>query len=301
MKTPGRSAIRAVALAMLVSAGSVAWAGSDKVVVFSDSHIHGYGNAEMDNLRDLIQDINAGRGRFRGTDLVICTGDCVSRQFTDSENHLAQFTHEMNKLNVPWYAVMGNHEYKLDHSESSEPCEWTSPEKRTREELWKSYTGNEAYTRISSLNNDKWSYYLINTYRGCGPGVSDRNDDAGRKQGRWLHRRVLRDYEKGRKVAFFQHHAPKKVDDCGAFGKWGSNKADDEGYEEVLDTFASRIEVILTGHGHHGWCKDNIEGGEIRVLMTPSLTDAEFACERPTNVLTFDENGDSDRAKQCNP
>jgi hypothetical protein len=269
--------------------------------VFSDSHIHGYGNDEMDNLQALVQDINAGRGRYRGTDMVICTGDCVNKQFTGSENHLVQFTHEMNKLNVPWYAVMGNHEYKLDGSESSEPCEWTPSEKEAREALWTTYTGNGAYSRIPSPNNRTWTYYLINTYHGCGPGVSDRRNDVGDIQGKWLYRKVRRDYKKGKRIAFFQHHAPKKVDVCGLFGRWGENKADDDRYEDVLRSFSSRIEFILTGHGHHAWCKDDIKHGDIHVIMTPSLTDAKFACDRPTNVMTFDDTGDSDRDKECNP
>ena len=278
---------------MMIAFAPNAQAADDKIIVFSDSHIDGYGNDEMKSLQNLIGDINKQRGDFDGVDLVICTGDCVDDQ---SDGNLAIFKTVMDKLNVPWYAVPGNHDMKVG-GESSIPCITDSESvMAAREATWVNQTGQPVYARVDAQGNTLWKYYLVNTYRGCW-NSDNHYDDVGTTQGDWLYSNVQTDYNNGKKMVFFQHYAPE---DAGGICYWGNQRADDDKYEDVLGDFSDRIEFIFNGHGHARFCSDKIEGGDIRLRMTPSLEyDKVPDCSQPVWRVKLQEDGGMDTDQEC--
>lgn len=80
-----------------------AFAGDIKFVQVTDSHYSKSNKYSEDILKTAVEDIN----KLEGVSFVVFTGDNINRP--NSED-LAEFVKIVNKLNVPYYMVIGNHE-----------------------------------------------------------------------------------------------------------------------------------------------------------------------------------------------
>jgi 3',5'-cyclic AMP phosphodiesterase CpdA len=98
---------------------------SFSVVVISDTHVSS--DESKDNrLRELINQINSGK--LAEVDILINTGDVVScvygSHYADnpdtSENRLKKSVGIFSQLNIPYFLVMGNHDYKIGRDRDSD-------------------------------------------------------------------------------------------------------------------------------------------------------------------------------------
>ena len=93
-------------------------------MVISDTHISNDTSKDK-RLKDFITKIN--RGEFPGVELLFVTGDVVSSHYVqyDSLNNrketsrLQKAVDIFNVLNIPYYLIIGNQDYKNDYQQES--------------------------------------------------------------------------------------------------------------------------------------------------------------------------------------
>ena len=99
--------------------------GDFHVLIISDTHISN-DEAKIDRLNTLIDKVNTGK--IPGIAFVVNTGDVVSSVYRtydaqnpdEAENRLKKAVREFEGFSIPYYFVMGNHDYKIDSDRDSD-------------------------------------------------------------------------------------------------------------------------------------------------------------------------------------
>ena len=95
--------IQVISLIFAVIAGSSAYAGNIKFVQVTDTHFSKSKEYTGEILENTIKDIN----KLKGVSFVVFTGDNLARP---NEGDLIAFVRMVNKLNVPYYLIVGDHD-----------------------------------------------------------------------------------------------------------------------------------------------------------------------------------------------
>lgn len=235
------------------------------IALITDVHISN--DESKDNrLRNFINKVNAEEIK---ADMIVVNGDCVSSIFTDRNhdrtdernNRLARFYEIMNTSQVPYFIVMGNHDYKIDSDKDSD-APFSKAEIDSAETVWENVSGVEPYY---STEYNEWKLVFMNSMRGR---YLDRNFDN--EQINWLENEL--DTEKP--VLLFFHH-PLKTDH---FRIWCKPKdlvttEVEADFFKLLKDNRDKIKGIFVGHGH--MFVSDLLFDEIKVYETGSFADNE--------------------------
>ena len=105
--------------------------GDFHALILSDTHISS-DRVKDKRLEEIVFRVN--RGDYPGVELLLINGDCVSRVYKDytlknpdtSENRVHKLMDILKELTIPYYLVMGNHDYKIGPDKDSDA--WFSEE-----------------------------------------------------------------------------------------------------------------------------------------------------------------------------
>ena len=250
--------------------------GDFHALVISDTHIS---NDETKDKRllQLIHQIN--ENNFPQVKFLIVTGDVVSRIYSDytddnpdtSNSRLIKAVDLFNQLTIPYYLVMGNHDYKIGPDVDSDGY-FAGEEILKIEKIWKRHTGLPPYYYFKY---NGWHFIVLNSFRG-----------------RYLHR-----YFDEEQLDWFQNvmsadeptvvfsHFPLKTDH---YRIWCKSKdlispELENRFFSILEEHKGQIKGIFVGHGHR-WVRDRL-GDTIPVYETDSFADSKTL---PYYVIGFD-------------
>jgi len=239
-------------------------AGDFKFMVISDTHISNDVSKD-ERLSELIEKINYGE--FSGVELLFVTGDVVSSHYSDYDSldpgknisRLHKAVNLFNKLTVPHYLIMGNHDYKID-SEHDSDYPFSLSYLRNMENIWEKETGRPPNC---SFIHKGWKFICLSSFRG-----RQRVKHFDDQQLDWLEKEL----DCNLPVLLFFHH-PLKTDH---FRIWCSfstriNPDRDERFYDILNKYKHSIKGIFVGHGHF-WVHDKLFDS-IQVYETDSFAD----------------------------
>jgi len=240
--------------------------GDFHALVVSDTHISS-DETKIDRLEDLNMRVN--QGSIPGICMVIHTGDVVSSVYKtvegiksrDRNNRLARAVQVFSQLDVSFYWVMGNHDYKIDSDRDSD-APFQKEELMKLEQIWKNMTDFDPYYAVFYRG---WKFIFLNSMRGC---YRERNFDED--QLAWLDKELS---ERIPAVLFFHH--PLKTDHFRLW-EWSSRLIEPEtetDFYGILNKYQARIKGIFIGHEHHFMADTLFD--TIPVYETASFADDE--------------------------
>jgi len=224
--------------------------GDFYVMVISDVHISRDEDKDT-RLNILIEQLNSDF--YPKTECLVLTGDVVSKVYSDkkdvvhleSSNNLAKLMGMLNELTIPFYLLMGNHDYKIDGNKDSD-APFSKSEIDTMEIIWKHYTGLEPYYSITI--ND-WKLIMLNSMRGR---YLERSFDD--QQLKWLEKEISSNQSS---ILFFHH--PIETDHFNIWGKPKDliTKEKEPQFFSICEKYKDKIKGIFVGHGHR-WIEDTL-------------------------------------------
>lgn len=259
-----------------VDAGYVPGA-SFRFLVLSDTHIQRTGepaHAE-ENLELAVQRINA---EFPAADFVAVTGDLVDGLMSgDTADYLAGqpnpaevYRERMEELAVPYYSVLGNHDYNTGYDEQ-EGSTVSAEDPSVPEAIWNKVLGIDPY--FSVLHNGIRLVFLGSARGEAYPVPCSAHHLAlackgsfDETQMTWLEGELAGPEP----VVLFFHH-PIRTDDENALFVFNPVYfvQEQDRFYEIAETWKDRILAIFVGHGHV-WEHDTLNG-TIPVYETGSL------------------------------
>jgi 3',5'-cyclic AMP phosphodiesterase CpdA len=240
--------------------------GDFRAIILADTHISS--DRDKDGrLKTLVDRIN--RGDFPDAAFMIINGDCVSRVYKDyteadpdtGENRVMKLKQMLEKLKIPTYLVMGNHDYKIGPDKDSDA--WFSPEEIAgMERRWKRWTGFDPYY---SFDVHGWRIIVLNSMRGR---QLWRHFDEGQLD--WLEKTL----KPGMPTVLYTHF-PLKTDH---FRIWCKKKdlirpEKESRFYAILKRHQADIKGIFTGHGHM-WIRSRLFT-TVQVFQTAAFGDAK--------------------------
>jgi hypothetical protein len=250
--------------------------GDFHALVISDTHISN-DEAKVDRLNTLIDKVDTGE--IPGIAFIVNTGDVVSsvyrtydaRNPDENENRLKKLVRVFEGFTIPYYFVMGNHDYKI-HSDRDSDAPFKEDEILFMEKIWKETTGFDPYYAYKYMG---WKFIVLNSMRGR---YLQRHFDE--KQMDWFESELC---EQIPTILFFHH--PLETDH---FRIWCGFKSlitpDLESrFFSLLETHEEIIKGIFVGHGHCWVCDVLYE--KIGVYETDSFGDES---DYPYLVIGFD-------------
>ena len=250
--------------------------GDFHAIIISDIHISNDETKDQ-RLTELINQINSDR--YPGVKFGVVTGDVVSRVYSDytpenpdtSDSRLRRAVTLLNQLEIPYYLVMGNHDYKIGPDRDSDGY-FPESEILQMESIWKRETERAPYY---VFEHSGWRFIVLNSFRGR--HLNRHFDD---EQLDWLQSLLTDD-----KPTLLFSHFPIKTDH---FRIWCKPKdlikPDNEPrFFNILKENKHQIKGIFVGHGHR-WVKDRLYD-TIPVFETDSFADSDGL---PFRVIGFD-------------
>jgi 3',5'-cyclic AMP phosphodiesterase CpdA len=240
--------------------------GDFYVLLIADTHVNN--KIERDEtLASFIEKIN--RGVWPGIEMVIHLGDVVSSVYDryDAKNP-SQTVHRLDKadalfkkLDIPYFFVMGNHDYKIDQKRDSDTY-FPEHEIIRMEALWKKVTGFDPYFAVLHKG---WKFIFLNSMRGR---YLHRHFDPDQLD--WLEKEL----EDGCPTILCFHHPlladniriPAESHDL--FTPYSEPR-----FYAILRSQKKYVRGIFVGHGHR-WLRDRLFGS-IPVYMAASFADSE--------------------------
>lgn len=248
-----------------------------QAIVISDPHISNDESKDK-RLAQLITRINANE--FPSAQLLLITGDLVSSVYgndepnvpDESNNRMKKLQALLGELKIPYYLILGNHDYKFNRSVDSDRY-FSLEEILQMEHIWKSDTGIEPYY---AFEHQGWKFICLNSMRGR--YVNRHFDD---EQLDWFEAQLNDD-----KPTILLFHHPLKTDH---FKIWCKPKhlisPDKEPrFYALLEKYRPHIKGIFVGHGHR-WVQDRLFG-TIKVYETASFADSKGS---PFYLVGFDK------------
>ncbi len=250
--------------------------GDFHAIVISDLHISNDETKDQ-RLTQLINQINSGM--YPGVKFLILTGDVVSRVYSDytednpdtSDSRLQRALSLLDQLNIPYYLLMGNHDYKIGPGRDSDGY-FPESEILQMESIWKQETG---YPPYYDFECNGWRFIVLNSFRG-----RHLNRHFDEEQLNWLQSLLTEG-----KPTLLLSHFPLKTDH---FRIWCKPKdlikPDTESrFFNILNENKHQIKGIFVGHGHR-WVQDQLFD-TIPVFETDSFADSDGL---PFHVIGFD-------------
>ncbi len=258
-----------------------------RFAVFSDTHVRLPGNKDdgsyepeknLANLDSAVDTINA---ELYDSDFVAVTGDLVGCLFSEdlndygsgTENPADTFRQKMENLVMPYYPVLGNHDYQKDFDDTIDEGVNTDNIEAI-EAVWKSVLGIDPYysvvhkgVRLLFLNSNRGSA-RTNLCTACSVEsfCTGSFDD---EQIAWLEEELSQDEP----AILFMHHPPATDNTEENLFALSPTFYVEEGdaFYEVTESVADKILAIFVGHGHL-FVRDTLHG-TIPVYETGSIGD----------------------------
>ena len=237
-----------------------------RFVVISDTHVRLPGNKDadhydpeknLDNLDEAVDTINA---EYSDADFVAVTGDLAGCLFSEDPNDYGSgtdnpadtFRTKMENLVMPYYPVLGNHDYQKDYDDELEEGINTD-DIEAIESVWKSVLGIDPYysfvhkgVRMLFLNSNRGSA-RTNLCATCSvesfcTGSFDEDQIA------WLEDELSQDEP----IIIFMHHPPytdNSEENLYALTPTFYVEEGDDFYT-VTESAADKIMAVFVGHGH---------------------------------------------------
>ena len=250
--------------------------GNFHIMVISDVHIS-RDETKDKRLQTLITSINDNR--YSDIKALIITGDCVSKMYSEkkngshpeSSNNLAKLETLLQPLEIPYFLIMGNHDYKIDSDKDSD-APFTIQEIDTMEFLWQKITGFKPYY---SVTYNGWKFIMLNSMRGR---YLERAFDQAQIE--WL----AAELSTGQPVLLFFHH-PIETDHFHFWGKWGDliTNEKEARFFTICQEYQNKIKGIFVGHGHR-WLDDTLYE-KIPVYETDSFGESD---DLPFYLISID-------------
>jgi len=260
--------------------------GEKFIAVISDVHISNDQSKE-ERLSTLVDRINNGNNPR--IERLIITGDCVSSVYEDyqkgeaqNNNRLKKFVDCLKPINVPYYPVMGNHDFKIDKERDSDaPFDKTEIEQM--EQIWVETTGFQPYYAIDYKG---WKLIFLNSMNG-----KYQNKHFDENQLEWL-RKELKDDSAA--LLFFHH--PIKTDNTRIWCKQKDliTQEKEPKFFSILSKYKNVIKGIFVGHGHM-WVSDKLFD-EINVYETDSFGDDK---KSPYAIIGLDNSSKKISVVKC--
>lgn len=260
--------------------------GEKFIAVISDVHISN-DQSKVDRLSKLVDRINNGSNPT--IERLIITGDCVSSVYADyqngeapNNNRLEKFVDCLKPINVPYYPVMGNHDFKIDKERDSDaPFDKTEIEQM--EQIWVETTGFQPYYEI---DYEGWKLLFLNSMNG-----KYQNKHFDENQLEWLQKELQDDSP----ALLFFHH-PIKTDNTRIWCKQKDliTQEKEPKFFSILSKYKNVIKGIFVGHGHM-WVSDKLFD-EINVYETDSFGDDQ---KSPYAVIGLDNSSKKISVVRC--
>jgi len=245
-------------------------------IVISDTHISNDESKDK-RLAQLIEKINANE--FPTVELLLITGDLVASVYgnnepnvpDDSNNRIKKLQALLGELKIPYYLILGNHDYRFNRSGDSDRY-FSLEEILQMEQIWKKNTGVDPYF---SFDHHGWKFICLNSMRGR---YLHRHFDD--EQLDWFEKQLNDNIPT---ILLFHH--PMKTDH---FKIWCKPKhlitPDKEPrFYAILEKYQQHIKGIFVGHGHR-WVKDALFEA-IKVYETDSFGESKGL---PFHLVGFD-------------
>jgi len=236
--------------------------GDSYTIVISDTHISSDESKDA-RLKKLIEKINSDE--LPKVELLLITGDLVASVYgndkpnvaDESENRIRKLRKILNNLKIPYYLILGNHDYRFNKSGDSDK-HFSFEEIQQMEQIWKKDASLEPYY---AFDHQGWKFICLNSMRG-----------------RYLHRHFddeqLDWFEKqlnDSTPAILLFHHPLKTDN---FKIWCKAKdlitpEKEPRFFSIMEKHKKQIKGIFVGHGHR-WVQDRLFG-TIKVYETDSF------------------------------
>ena len=254
-----------------------------------------YNNEEnLNNLSSLIDLIN---DEYYQSDFVVVTGDLVGCLYSDEvsdynigeKNPAETFKEMMDKLIIPYYVVLGNHDYQKNFDDNINEGIMTE-NISNMEDVWNKVLGIQPYysivhkgIRFIFLNSNRGAE-RFNTCPFCEKEAfctgSFDNDQLD-----WLEMEL----NEPEPCLLFFHH-PVKTDRRYIYFCLNSYKvAEEDEFYDIAELYKHKIHGIFVGHGHV-WAYDTFYD-EIPVFETAATGDRN-SNEKRGHIITVNPYGD---------
>ncbi len=245
----------------------------------------------LDNLNTTINTINT---KSEGADFLVVTGDMVGCLFsedpddygTGSINPAETMKSMVDQLTIPWYPVLGNHDYHKGF-DAIRGEGITTENLEAIEAVWEKVLGIPPY--YSTLHKGV-NLIFLNSNRGIArscvcPGKTAEAFCTGsfdETQMTWL----TGELEKDEPAIIFSHHPPA-TDNPKVF--WSISPLflieKNDLFYDITFEYREKIIAIFTGHGH--LFRKDLLHGTIEVCETAAIGDNLSAANRYTEVDVF--------------
>lgn len=259
---------------------------SFRFVVISDTHYRMPGNADdghydnqenIDNLRGIVERIN---NEYPDAVCVVVTGDLVGCLFSDNpddylvgnENPAEGFKAVMDTLLMPYYPVLGNHDYQKSYDPDIDEGIMTDDITKI-EAVWSKVLGIDPYysdvvggVRFICLNSNRGPARTqvcdtCDVEAFCTGSFDDEQMD-------WLETQLAQP----ERCILFMHHPPMTDDPARLWAMLPTFYVQQgDRFYSIVEAHRDRIEAIFVGHGHL-WTKDTLYD-TIQVFETSSTGD----------------------------
>jgi hypothetical protein len=166
-----------------------------------------------------------------------------------------------DKLEIPYFLTMGNHDYKIDGNRDSDTY-FPETEILEMEKHWKNVTGFEPFYAV---NYKGWKFIILNSMRGR---YLNRHFDEAQLD--WF----AKELSDSVPTVLFSHY-PLKTDHLRIWCKPKDliTKKKEPCFYSILKRYKDQIKAIFTGHGHM-WVRDRLYGN-IPVFEVDSFEESE--------------------------
>jgi 3',5'-cyclic AMP phosphodiesterase CpdA len=240
--------------------------GDFTALVIADTHVSN-DPANDRKIASFLQQINDGE--WPEAAMLIVLGDVVSSVYDvfDAQrprhgtHRLARADSLFRLLKIPYYLVMGNHDYKIEKKRDSDTY-FSEEEVLQMEAHWKSVTGFDPYYAV---RRGDWKLIVLNSMRGRHLG---RHFDS--EQMDWLQAEL----DDGLPAVLFFHH-PLQTDNIRVDAEPHdlSRPETEPRFYEILERNRNRIQGIFVGHGHR-WMADRLFGS-IPAFMAEAFVETD--------------------------
>jgi len=237
-----------------------------QAIVISDTHISN-DESKDHRLAQLIEQINSHK--FPSVELLLITGDLVAGVYGNSEpnipdesnNRIKKLQALLGELKIPYYLILGNHDYRFNRSSDSDRY-FSLEEILQTVQIWNKDAGIKPYY---AAEHQGWKFICLNSMRGR--YLNRYFDD---EQLSWFEQQ----FHDGKPTILLFHHPVK----TNHFKIWCKAKdlitpEKEPRFFDIVENHSQQIKAIFVGHGHR-WVHDRLFS-TIKVYETDSFGESK--------------------------